>query len=82
MALRAVEEPRLMHARRVQMMRETKTALSGMFLPGDTLDSHFEKGRPPSRANDQVCLEQQANSLMAQQIRSMMTMAVMTFVAA
>lgn len=35
-ALRAVEEPRLMHARRVQMTSDTHTARRGIFQPGVT----------------------------------------------
>lgn len=36
MALRAVEEPRLIHASKVLTTRETQTARSGIFQPGVT----------------------------------------------
>ena len=36
MAFKATEEPRLMHARRELMMRETRTALRGTFQFGET----------------------------------------------
>ena len=81
MALSAVVLPRLMQARSEVMTREVKTARIGMFQPGATWDSHFENGRPLSRANDQSCLEAVATSLMQQDVRQTMTMPTMKFVA-
>lgn len=44
-ALRAVVEPRLMHARRELTSRDTPTALSGMFQPGVTLQALARQSR-------------------------------------
>ena len=82
MALRAVEDPRLMQARRELMKNERHTARSGIFNPGGTTARKSEKGRPLSRANDQTCLEAVATSLTQQDETSMITHAVMAFVPA
>ena len=47
-----------------------------------TLDRNGENGNPPSRANDQICREAVAISLITAQTRVMMMMATMTFVPA
>lgn len=52
MAFKAVEEPRLMQARREVMMKEMRTERRGMFQPGATWDIQVEPGTPLSRAKD------------------------------
>ena len=46
----------------------------------NTLDSQGENGSPPSRANDQICREAVAISLITAQTSVMMMMATMTLV--
>lgn len=47
-----------------------------------TCEMKPEKGKPLSRANDQICREAVATSPMQQEVRVMMMMAVITLVAA
>jgi len=82
MALRAVEEPRLMHASRELMKNDRHTARSGMFHPGGTTARKSLKGRPLSLAKDHTCLEAVATSLTQQEETSIITHAVMAFVPA
>ena len=80
MALSATYDPMLIMLNKVLMTTETKTALSGMFQLSGTCDSHFEHGRPLSRANDQSCREAVATSLMQADV-SMTTIIIVMMVA-
>jgi len=81
MALRAVEEPMFRHASKQVTTRETRTARMGIFQPGVTIASHFEPGRPRSRANDQSCLDAVAVSLIQQDVIVRIIMVVRMLVA-
>jgi len=82
MAFRAVEEPRLMHARRELTKKDRHTARTGIFHPGGTTAKKSLKGRPLSLAKDHTCLEAVATSLTQQDETNMITHAVMAFVPA
>ena len=97
-AFRAVVEPRLMQAIREATTSETPTAWIGMFQPGVTLqllaqedsgeyslltlEMNTEPGSPRSRANDHICREAVATSLMHEAVSRMTTIATMVLVAA
>lgn len=77
-AFKAVEDPMLMSDNKLLTTKETQTARSGMFQPGDTLDSHAEPGRPPSRAKDQICRDAVATSLIQAEVSMMIMITVIT----
>ena len=52
MALIATVLPKLSSEMRQVMAKETSRARVGMLRLGETCDSHFENGTPPSRAKD------------------------------
>jgi len=82
MANRATVEPMWIRERSAVTARETMTALRGMFQPGVTYASVFEKGTPPSRAKDHNCLEAVATSLIVLAVSVMTRMVTMASVAA
>jgi hypothetical protein len=80
MALSATYDPMLIMLSKVLITTETNTAFSGMFQLSGTWESHFEHGRPLSRANDQSCLEAVATSLIQADV-SITTMIIVMIVA-
>jgi hypothetical protein len=80
MAFSATYDPMLIMLNKVLITTETKTAFSGIFQLSGTRESHFEHGRPLSRANDQSCLEAVATSLIQAEV-SMTTMIMVMMVA-
>lgn len=77
-ALKAAVEPMLMSERREVKTNVIRTAFRGMFQPGLTLPTNLAKGKPPSRANDQVWRETVARVLMTEDVTLMMMTAIMT----
>lgn len=81
-AFKAAAEPMLIRDSKLLMTKDTQTARSGMFQPGETLESQSEPGRPRSRAKDQSCRDAVATSLMHADVNIMTRMTVITVVPA
>lgn len=77
-SLKAVEEPTLMMTRRQELMVEIAIEIKGMEVRVSTLLKYRHPGRPRSRANDQVILEEPAKAAMMAQKERVVTMLVMT----
>lgn len=58
------------------------TALRGMGKLGETFDKKGEKGKPPSRAKDQICRDAVAISAITAHTKAMTMMATMMSVPA